>query len=269
MSEIIQYYDQFDEWGRLDREPIEFQVNWHYIKKYIPKAGNILDNGGGPGKYAMELAKEGYQVTLTDLTPKLVEFARMKAIENGLEKQFNGFFAADARNLHMFKDEQFEAVLMLGPMYHLQEEKARIKAVQELMRFTKKDGMVFVAFMPRTWHILASLVSPEKWKPNDNMYSIYQFFQSGCFNHAEPGRFTGAYYFNIEEIKPFMEKQGFETIGLIGSNVGAILNNDNWDYWRSQGEQEMTRLISFIHERAADPNLLGISSQVLYIGKKH
>jgi len=33
MSEIINYYNQFDEWGRLEREPIEFQVNWHYIKK--------------------------------------------------------------------------------------------------------------------------------------------------------------------------------------------------------------------------------------------
>lgn len=64
MREIIKYYNQFDEWGRLDREPIEFQVNWHYIKKYMPKMGNVLDNGAGPGKYSMELAKEGYQVTL-------------------------------------------------------------------------------------------------------------------------------------------------------------------------------------------------------------
>lgn len=39
MSEIISYYNQFDEWGRLEREPIEFQVNWHYIKKYLPETG--------------------------------------------------------------------------------------------------------------------------------------------------------------------------------------------------------------------------------------
>ncbi|MFB6801012.1 hypothetical protein [Peribacillus butanolivorans] len=45
MSEVINYYHQFDEWGRLDREPIEFQVNWHYIKKYMPKTGYVLGNG--------------------------------------------------------------------------------------------------------------------------------------------------------------------------------------------------------------------------------
>lgn len=32
MKELIDYYQQFDEWGRLDREPIEYKVNWHYIK---------------------------------------------------------------------------------------------------------------------------------------------------------------------------------------------------------------------------------------------
>jgi hypothetical protein len=53
--------------------------------------------------------------------------------------------------------------------------------------------------------------------------NILQFAQSGCFNHADEGCFTGAYYFNIEEIKPFMESQGFESLELIGSNVGAIL----------------------------------------------
>lgn len=60
-SEIINYY------GRLEREPIEFQVNWHYIKKYLPRSGYVLDNGAGPGKYSIELAKDGYYVTLTDL----------------------------------------------------------------------------------------------------------------------------------------------------------------------------------------------------------
>ncbi|VXB12073.1 Methyltransferase (fragment) [Bacillus sp. 349Y] len=146
MSEIINYYNQFDEWGRLDREPIEFQVNWHYIKKYMPKTGLVLDNGAGPGKYSMELAKDGYKVTLTDLTPKLVEIAENKAKELGLEGQFNGFYAADARELNMIKDEQYDVSLMLGPMYHLQEEKDRIKALKELKRVTKKNGLVLCRF---------------------------------------------------------------------------------------------------------------------------
>lgn len=268
MSNIINYYQQFDEWGRLDREPIEFLVNWHYIKKHMPKMGNVLDNGAGPGKYSMELAKEGYKVTLTDLTPKLVEIAENKAKELDLTEQFNGFYVADARELNELEDNQFDASLMLGPMYHLQEADDRIKAVEELYRVTKKDGIVFVAFMSRIRHIFSSLISPDNWKPNNNMDSITQFSQTGCFNHADDGRFTGAYYFNIEEIKPFMEAQGFETLELISSNVGAILNNESWNYWRDKGENEVEKIINLIIEQAADPYTLGVSSHLLYVGRK-
>ncbi|MDI2587940.1 class I SAM-dependent methyltransferase [Psychrobacillus sp. NEAU-3TGS] len=268
MSNIINYYNQFDEWGRLDREPIEFQVNWHYIKKYLPTIGRVLDNGAGPGKYSMKLAAEGYKVTLTDLTPKLVDFAKSKAIELGLEKQFDGLYAADARKLNMLKNEQFDASLMLGPMYHLQDEQDRLKAVEELYRVTKKNGLVFVAYMPRVRHILTSLLAPENWKPNNNIDTIVQFSQTGCFNHADEGRFTGAYYFNIEDINPFMESQGFESIQLIGSNIGTILNNESWNYWRDKGEQELQKVIDLIIEKGADPYILGISSHLLYIGRK-
>lgn len=132
MDNVINYYNRFDEWGRLDREPVEFKVNWHYIKEYLPNTGHVLDNGAGPGKYSMELAKEGYKVTLTDLTPKLVEVAKTKADELNIRGQFLGFYAADARDLNMLPDEHFDASLMLGPMYHLQEEKDRVKALEEL-----------------------------------------------------------------------------------------------------------------------------------------
>lgn len=268
LSSVIDYYNKFDEWGRLDREPIEFQVNWHFIKKYLPKTGHILDNGAGPGKYSMQLAREGYTVTLTDLTPRLVEIAEKKAQEHNLSGQFKGFLSADARDLTMIPDEYFDGSIMLGPLYHLQEEKDRIQAVTELYRVTKMNGLVFVAFMPRIKHILTSLLYPENWKPNNNLDTIQQFSQSGSFNHHEEGRFTGAYYFSIKDINPFMEAHGFETVELIGSNIGSVLTNEQWDYWKDKGEQEWGKVIDLLIEKANDPHILGISSHILYIGRK-
>ncbi|WP_075618536.1 class I SAM-dependent methyltransferase [Paenisporosarcina indica] len=270
MSTIKEYYSMFDEWGRLDREPLEFQVNWHYIQKYLPIAGKVLDNGAGPGKYAMKLAQQGYDVTLTDLVPRLVEMAQDKANELGVSKQFEGFHVADARDLSVFHDEQFDASLVLGPMYHLQEEQDRNKAMQELYRVTKNDGTVFVAFMPRIKHVLSSLLSPGNWRPNDNMESIQQFLHTGKFNHSDEGRFTGAYYFNVEDIKPFMESHGFKTMDLIGSsNIGSLLSKEQWAYWQNRGDDEFNQLLNLLLETATDPTVLGISSHLLYIGKKN
>ena len=269
MSSVIEYYTGFGEreWCRLEREPLEFLVNWHYIDQYLPPQGHILDNGAGPGKYSMMIAKRGLKVTLTDLTPRLVEIAKSKADEYGVNELFEGFHVADACDLSMFSDETFDASLMLGPLYHLQQENERVRAVKELCRVTRKGGYVFVAFRSRINHALVSLLNPEHWKPNNTMDAISQFLETGIFNHSDDGRFTGAYFYDIGDINPFMESHGFESIELLGStNIGVALTEEKWNYWSSKGDHNKLEVL--LIETARNPYVLGISSHVLYIGKK-
>ncbi|WP_223066191.1 class I SAM-dependent methyltransferase [Paenibacillus caui] len=269
MNKIIEYYGGFDEWGRLDREPVEFLVNWHYIRKYLPERGHVLDNGAGPGKYAIELAKQGFDVTLTDLTPRLVRLAKEKAEECGVSERFKGFHCVNAVQLDSLTDQQFDASLMLGPLYHLQTEPERVSALRELYRVTKKNGYVFVAFMTKIRHLTTSLTYPEFWKPNETLGGIQAFMQTGTFNHADEGRFTGVYYFDIEEIKPFMESGGFETVELIGSSsIAGSFRQEQFDYWRSRGEEEFEGVMNIIYREAGNPYNLAASSHLLYIGKR-
>lgn len=269
MENIINFYSAFDEWGRLDREPVEFMINLHFIKEFLPQEGLILDNGAGPGKYSIQLAKSGYNVVLTDLTPKLVDLAQEKAKEQELEDKFQGFHIADARDLNMFEDEQFDGALMLGPLYHLQSEEDRIKAITELHRVTKKDGIVFVAFMSRIRHLTTSLMWPEHWKPNHTLEGINNFTATGLFNHSDEGRFTGAYYFDIEDINPFMNNHGFESLKLIASgSIAGGMKTEQWDYWQSRGKEEYEGILQVVMKAAENPYILGASSHLLYIGRK-
>ncbi|OCT13672.1 methyltransferase [Paenibacillus pectinilyticus] len=267
MDNVMDYYSNFDEWGRLDREPIEFTVNWHYLMQHMPRSGHVLDNGAGPGKYAIALAKMGYAVTLSDFTPRLVDIAKEKANELELAEQFTGFHVLNATHLLGIPDSIYDASLMMGPLYHLQREEDRIAAVQELHRVTKENGLVFVAFQSRMRMALTSLLFPQAWKPHDNVSAINSFIDEGNFNHTDQGRFTGAYYYKVEEIKPFMESYGFETLDLIGSsNLGALLSKEQKQYWVDRGEEE--QLIDMLIQFARDPSILGISSHLLYIGRK-
>lgn len=267
MNHIVQYYNQFDEWGRLDRAPLEFIVNWHFISRFVPKGGHVLDNGAGPGKYAMELARGGNTVTLTDLTPRMVQIAREKAEEQALLERFKGFHAADARSLSMFSDETFDASLMMGPLYHLQLQSDREQAVKELHRVTRKDGYVFVSFMTRIRHLLNALADPQSWRPTDNMTQIRAFLETGVFNHSDEGRFTGAYSFHIDDIKPLMEANGFETVKLIGSSsIAGALTKEQFNYWKAAGDNEYRSLMQLIYDSAENVHLLGSSSHLLYIG---
>jgi ubiquinone/menaquinone biosynthesis C-methylase UbiE len=266
---IIQYYNRFDEWGRLDREPLELNMNWHYMSKYLPPAGHVLDNGAGPGKYALKLAECGYDVTVTDLTPRLLEMAKSKAEEQGLLPRFRAFHTANATDLGMLSDEQFDAALMLGPLYHLQDDKDRTHALQELYRVTKRDGIVFVAFMSRMRHAITALAQPHSWRPTDTVEALEAFLHTGKFNHVDEGRFTGAYYYPIEEIKPFMEAGGFETLHLIGSSsIAGSLSAEQTDYWLSQDEKSRDKWWELLASFAESEYGLGFSSHLMYIGRR-
>lgn len=269
MKEVINYYTSFDEWGRLERESLEFTINMHHIIGNLPQTGRILDNGAGPGKYALQLAKLGYQMTLSDITPKVVEIATVKAKEEALYDQFEGFHVLDAVDMSIFPDNHFDAVMMLGPLYHLQSEDQRTKAVQELHRVTKPGGTVFVAFMSKVRFMTTSIMNPDRWKPNHTAEGIKTFLTTGIYNHDDPGRFTGAYHFDIAAINPFMESFSFDTVKLIGSrSIAGLMNNDQWAYWRNRGESEFNEIMNLVLAESENPYVLGVSSHLLYIGKK-
>lgn len=269
---VVDFYSGFGEkeWGRLDREPLEFAVNLHYMKRHLAQKSRLLDIGAGPGKYAMKLAEWGHSLTLADLTPLMVELATAKAAELGLEERFDGgFHVCDACDLSAFADESFDAALMLGPLYHLQDASKRQAAARELHRVVKPGGLVFVAFRSRVNQLVNALLQPEQWKPLNGMDALETFMADGRFDHADPGRYTGAYFYDLAEIEPFMAEQGFESVKLIGStNVGAMLRPENWTYWANKGEDERARLFERLIRLAEDPSVLGISSHLLYIGRR-
>jgi S-adenosylmethionine-dependent methyltransferase len=56
--------------------------------KYVKPKSRILDIGGGPGRYAMWLAKHGHRVVLADLSPELLAIARTKLAEADVMAQY-------------------------------------------------------------------------------------------------------------------------------------------------------------------------------------
>lgn len=104
-------------------------------------------------------------------------------------------------------------------------------------------------------------------KPNNTMDAINKFLDTGVFNHSDEGRFTGAYFYEIGDINPFMESHRFESIELLGStNIGVALAEEDWDYWSAKGERD--KLEKLLIETARNPYVLGMSSHLLYFGKK-
>ena len=81
------------DWERLYRQASEQDLGWVYSEldpdldtalQETKKRGGLLDVGGGAGHQAIVLAKKGFEVTLTDVSPSALRLAEEKAKAKGL-----------------------------------------------------------------------------------------------------------------------------------------------------------------------------------------
>lgn len=107
------------------------------IRKYLPEKNplRILDVGCGTGFFTILLAKQGHQVTGTDLTPDMVANARILAKEELVNCDFE---IMDAEHLS-FADNSFDVVISRNLTWTLPEA---AQAYKEWTRVLKPGGVL-------------------------------------------------------------------------------------------------------------------------------
>src|SRR5437867_3573009 len=147
--EIRAYYEKFPEEDRLQTGPfqLEFERTRELLAERLPKPrATILDVGGGAGTYALWLAELGYEVHLIDPAPRLVALAQLRS--DAASQPLQSCSVGDARELK-WGDNSVDAILELGPLYHLIHQQDRLQALKEAFRVLVPDGHVFVAGISR------------------------------------------------------------------------------------------------------------------------
>jgi len=258
---IRDFYDAAveGEWNRIAGRP-EFLLTCRMLDRYIKPGDKVLDIGGGPGRYSLYLAGRGCDVTLLDLSPENVKFAKERADEQGLPLKT---VAGDARDADMILREAYDHVLLMGPMYHLLEEKERIKAMNAALNVLKQDGLIYVSFISAIAGIIYYMkVAPDAIAlPGETEYKTSFVLGKNYAGDA----FTKAVFMQQSQILPSMAQFPLEKLHFFGQE--GVLSPCEKSIM-SQPQEIVDLWLDLCEQIWEREEVLSWSEHLMYVGRK-
>lgn len=256
---IERLYEGYDEDARLWATPkgaLTRLRTWDLLDRLLPSTGVVIDVGGGPGTHASYLAGRGYDVRLVDPIERHLEHARARAAAGPAFSVAHG----DARSLDL-PDGIADAVLLMGPLYHLTELADRVLALSEARRVLRPGGVLVAEVITRYITLLESSTSaallgrPETFANHDREAA------TGLSQDPvdTPDGSFWAYLHQPDELAADLDGAGFEDIRLHGVEghawlLGPVL---------AEHMEEPGSLLRALRTLECEPSLLGASAHVV------
>ncbi len=261
------YYGSFNEGQRLlqGTGQLELARMQDLLTRYVPAApAEIADVGGGTGPYAVWLAGRGYRVHLVEAVASHVEQAREAAAGAGVE--LASAVAGDARSLGLL-DGGMDAVLLMGPLYHLTDRADRLQALAEARRVLRPEGVLIAVAISR----FASLLDGYRYGfVDDPVFRaiVTRDLTDGQHRNPEktPGYFMDTFFHLPEELESEVEEPGFERLATLGVQGPFQFLEDFDDRW-ADAEWRMT-LLQHLRQIEEERTLLGASTHIMTIARR-
>ncbi|WP_026504916.1 class I SAM-dependent methyltransferase [Butyrivibrio sp. NC3005] len=256
--EIINgFYDSYDEETRMENSrqaQLEYYTTMHFIRKYLADKGKVIEVGAGTGRYSINLAKEGYDVTAVEFADRNFEILCRKCEEIPNIKACKG----DGVDLHFIADNSFDMTLILGPLYHLYDRQDQEAAIKEAIRVTKKGGIIIAAFLS-----VHAIMFDNYLQGNFASGLEENFTRDYKVKHFPEQLFTG---FNIDEFEELFTDMPVDKITIAAVDGIMELAERREDFSMSEAEFDAFKDYHLHHCQRVE--LLGSSSHLIYIARK-
>jgi len=255
------------EWNRLVKDAynsLEFLVTMHYLRKHLPESGRILDAGGGPGRYAFELCRAGYDVVLLDIDPAYTAFAeeKIKLEPKHVSSRLIASIVGDIRDLSDFNTNDFDAVLCLGgPLTYISDELERTQAISELVRVAKPGAIVSIAVVGYL-AMLRTVLSRFSYELITPPYS--ELLKEGKGNNLVRSNLW--HFFRASELRQLAESCGLTTLEMVGCE-GLSTGLPEATNTVAEDPAKWERWVDLVLETATEPAIVDMAAHILYIGQ--
>ena len=266
--EMLSYYERFDEADRLTRGTglLEVARMQELIMRFLPSPpAVVIDAGGGPGRYSCWLAEKGYEVHLVDPVAKHVMQAREASGSQPLHP-LASVTQGDARSL-IQDDCVTDAVLLMGPLYHLTKRNHRLAALREAHRVLKPGGFLIAKAINRFASLLDGLSNGFIDDPAFISILRSDLEDGQHRGHPDaPDYFTTAYFHRPEELEAEILEARFEEIGQYAIQGPGELATDLEGRMSDPNKRE--QLLKLIRSVEQETTLLGMSSHFVVVATK-
>jgi len=261
------YYARYEEEHRLRLGPfqLEFERTKDLLTRMLPPPpARIVDVGGAAGAYSLWLAERGYDVHLVDASARLVDEARRRSAR--ASAPIASLTVGTAVRLPQ-QDACADAVLVMGPLYHLTSQDDRIAALREAHRVLVPGGVVAVAAISRYASAIDGLVHDLSLDPvfaairdrdlrdgqhrNDTNHSYY---------------FTTAYFHRPEDLQSELQAAHFDEVTVLGIEGPGWLLSDFAARWDDPARR--SEMMAVAARLEAAPSTIGVSAHLLGLARK-
>jgi len=266
-KEIEAHYLKYKESERLTgpRGELERLRTQAILARYLPPPpAVVLDVGGAAGVYAFPLAAQGYDVHLVDPVELHLNQARSFALSSGVP--LKSIALGDARRLDI-PAASADAILLLGPLYHLAEHSERVQALREAYRILKAGGVLFAAAISRFGSFIDGLTSGF-FRDSDFRKIITADLASGQHRNptSHPFYFTTAYFHRPEELAAEVRTAGFDDAHILSVEGPAWSAAEFRKSWDDPVQRES--LMEFLSLIEREPSIQGASAHLLAVAHR-
>ena len=229
----------------------------HLFDKYLPQTGRVLDSCAGLGENAFKLAEKGYVVSAVDFIEDHTESIK----NNPRAAKLEGVYCTHPRNLPMFENEAFDAVISLGTMYHLRKNAEREVFVRESLRVLKPGGVFAFSYMTPTAITLGQFFNATRTYDPQARVSAYRKLAT-----VEKNQTCDMFYgMTLEEMTELSREYGIE-ICTVASTYGMLYNMA--DEIAAMSAEEYKDFVDCQIKTCEDPFTARYCMRGLFIGKK-
>ena len=133
---------------------IYYRLVSHTLTSFVSREDSVLDIGGGPGRFSLDLAPLVKSVEHVDFSQPMLDLAAEEAERRGINNIT--FVKADARDLARYRDGAFDKVLSLNTPISFAGRDWKV-ALTEMCRVTAKAALFSVSNFISCFPVLLDL----------------------------------------------------------------------------------------------------------------